>query len=75
MLLLGSGGHMGILLCEYAHYASGDFVVDDSLVVLADNVYAEFLERWVRAAGGARRGVPTTMSSLLSSKGSLSMPS
>ena len=49
LVLLGTGGDVGILLGEDTYNTCGDFVVYDHLVVLCDNVVSEFLyqhERW-----------------------------
>ena len=42
-MCLGACGEVGVLLREDAYEVGGDFVVDDRLVVLADDVNAEFL--------------------------------
>jgi hypothetical protein len=43
MVLLGAGGDVGVLFGEDTYDAGGDFVVDDRLVVLSDDVDSEFL--------------------------------
>ena len=44
VVLLGSCGHLGILLGKDTDDSCCDLVVDDRLVVFADNVDTEFLE-------------------------------
>jgi hypothetical protein len=43
LVLLGAGGDVGVLFGEDAYDAGGDFVVDDRLVVLSDDVDSELL--------------------------------
>jgi hypothetical protein len=42
LMLLCPGGNLGILLGKYTDDSSGDFMVNDCLVVLADDVDTEF---------------------------------
>ena len=72
--LLRAEGDLRVVFGEYAHDPGGHFVVDDSFVVLADDVDTKFLgglSNREREGGQAR----TTISSDLRSYGSDSMPS
>ncbi len=40
---LDTGSELGFLFGKHANDASSDFVMDNCLVVFADNVYAKFL--------------------------------
>jgi hypothetical protein len=42
LVRLCTGSNLGISLRKDAEHAGSDFVVDDSLVVFTDDVYAEF---------------------------------
>lgn len=42
LVRLCTSSNLGISFREHAEHASSDFVVDDSLVVFTDDVYAEF---------------------------------
>jgi hypothetical protein len=76
---LDAGCKLGILICEHAHNARGDFVMDSSFIVFTDDIDAIFLgvvwvgcvDRW----NGGRCWRRTTVSSFFSSKGSDSTPS
>jgi hypothetical protein len=48
LVLLCAGGDLNILFGEHAHNACCHFVVDDGLVVLADDIYAELLQKDIR---------------------------
>ena len=48
MLLLRLGGGLSVLFVEDAENARSDFMMDDGLVVFADNVDAKFLIEFVR---------------------------
>jgi hypothetical protein len=43
LMRLDAGSELGFLLSQYANDASSDFVMNDCLVVLADDVDAKFL--------------------------------
>jgi hypothetical protein len=43
LMRLYAGSKLGFLLSQHANDASSDFVMDDCLVVLADDVDAKFL--------------------------------
>lgn len=83
LLLLGvvvgfTLGSIGLFRGEDAGGAGGNFVVDDRPVVLANDVDAEFLPRMSERCAEVKeeeRERHTTMSSVLSSKGSDSTPS
>lgn len=45
LLLLMTGGGLSVLLCKDTEYTGGDLVMNDSLVVLANDVNAEFLSK------------------------------
>jgi hypothetical protein len=64
------GAQLSILRPKHAIRSCSDLVMDYGPVVVADNVYSEFLSKL-----HIIRHRLTTMSSLFSSKGSLSTPS
>ena len=45
LVLLGPRGNLDVLFIEHTHHPGGNLVVDNGLVVLANDVNAEFLEK------------------------------
>lgn len=71
LVLLCARSDLDILFREYTDHASGDFVVDHGLVVLADDINAKFLQKdtpgFEKLLLRNGESILTTMSSLFSS--------